>query len=73
MRIASTNIGEKHKEPKIELEGMFRDLFRYQSRDGILWQLKVTTHPLQNIYITMTDEEMNNLLEWRKIELTKVR
>jgi len=71
MRIASTNIGKKRKEPNIELDGMFRDLFRYQGQEDILWQLKVTTGSFQNIFITMTDKEMNNLLEWRKDELKK--
>lgn len=71
MRIASTNIGKKRKEPKIELEGIFRDVFRYDTVNGVYWQLKVTTSPLQNIYITLTDEEMNKLLEWRKMELDK--
>ena len=69
MNISSTNTGEKRKEPNIELEGIFRDLTRFTLAErGVVWQLKVTTSPMQNIYITMTDEEMMDLLAWRKHE-----
>jgi len=69
MKIGSTHIGKKRVEPKIDFEGIFRDLTKFTlAEKGVVWQLKVTVSPMQNIWITMTDEEMLNLLAWRKNE-----